>query len=177
MEAQSYQQNRSSESIGGPVPAPLRGLVVGAVLSIVLLIGLPVKMIIDRDGTLATILVDQPGLDEQAQGIAFVAVILYTAVLHVIDVVLLVWFTIKVWRGRGWARIALTIYLVAASILGLISAGKGIEYLLVVITANLIHMIMLALLWLSPSVRAFFAAHRAAARSRRPAGAPVAGQG
>ena len=123
-------------------------------------------MIIDRDGTLATILADQPGLDEQAQGIAFVAVILYTAVLHAIDVVLLVWFTIKVLRGRGWARIALSVYLVAASILGLNSAVKGAEYLVVVITADLIHVIMLVLLWLPPSVRAFFAAHRPAGRAR-----------
>ncbi|WP_152362726.1 hypothetical protein [Microlunatus speluncae] len=145
----------------------MRWLVLGSVLSGILLIGLPLRMIIDRDGTMAAIQRDQPGLDGQAPGIVFALVIAYTAVLHAIAVALLVWFTIKVLRGRGWARIALTVYLVAASILGLNSAGKGIDFLLVVIGANLVHLIMLGLLWLLPSVRAFFAEHRAARLVRR----------
>ena len=123
-------------------------------------------MIIDRHGTMTTILRDQPGLDEQAQGVAFVAVILYAVVLHSLDVALLVWFTLKVWRGRRWARIALTGYPVVASILSLISAAEGIEYLVIVIPTDVIHLIMLGLLWLPTSVRAFFAPRRPAALAR-----------
>ena len=171
MAAQSYYQDSSSGTGSGPVspvplPPGLRWLLVGAVVSVVLLIGLPVKMIIDRDGTMATILRDQPGLDERAQTVAFVAVIGYTVALHAIHVALLVWFMIKTLGGRRWARIALTVYLVAASILGLNSAAKGIDYLQVVIVTDLVHLIMLVLLWVPPSVRSFFAAHRASALAR-----------
>ncbi len=92
--------------------------------------------------------------------------ILYAVVLHSLDVALLVWFTLKVWRGRRWARIALTGYLVVASILSLISAAEGIEYLVIVIPTDVIHLIMLGLLWLPTSVRAFFAPRRPAALAR-----------
>jgi hypothetical protein len=67
------------------------------------------------------------------------------------------WFT----EMHG-GRIALTIYLVAVTLLSLLSWAAVPEYYWEVIPTNAIHIAMIAALWLPPSVRRFFAAHRQA---------------
>jgi hypothetical protein len=127
---------------------------------VLLLVALPLKMALDRDATVATILRARPDLPAADLDFAVPAVITYAAVLHAVDVVLVVWFTLKVLAGRRWARIALTVYLIFVLGFSLLSAQAGAEYLVVVILSNVIHLLMLALLWLPPSVRGLFAANR-----------------
>lgn len=135
----------------------------GVVASIVLLAGLPVLMLLDQPALAALIDRETGGtLNEtwRARVVAFA--IVYAFVLHAICVILLVWLTLKVLRGRQWARIALTAYLALATAASLYSAGMGGMYLAVVIPTDLLHVLMAILLWAPPGVREFFAAHRGA---------------
>lgn len=144
-------------------PRSLRWLAVGVGLSILLLVGLPVLMLVRRDELVASIERETSGtLSPEWMGWVVVFTVAYAIVLHLLDVILLLWLTPKVLRGRQWARIALTVYLVVATAGSLYSASKGGMYLAVVIPTDLLHVLMVMLLWAPPGVRRFFAAHRAA---------------
>lgn len=146
-------------------PRPLRLLLVGVIASIVLLVGLPVAMMVDQDGLKEAIIQDTDGtLSPQWLEWSVTAAIVYAVVLHLIDVVLLIWLTPRVLRGRQWARITLTAYLVIATYFSLYSASKGGMYLAVVIPTDILHVIMLGLLWVPASTRRFFASHRSRGR-------------
>lgn len=145
------------------VPTPLRWLVPAVGVGVFLLIALPVVMLIGREGFLRdSILENSPGLRPDFVDFAINASLVYTVVLHAIDVVLSIWFVVKVLQGRQWARIALTAYLLIATFGSLYSAAMGAAYLWAVIPGDGVHIVMLVLLWLPPSVREFFRAHRAA---------------
>lgn len=173
MEAQAYQQRRVEKTADAEAglpepPTPLKWVLAGVVGGVVLLVGLPLAMWIGRDGFLTdSILAQDPTLNAKELQVGVWASILYAVVLHAIDVVVTIWLMVKVWRGRQWARIAMTAYLVIATGGSLYSAAAGTSYLLVVIPTDALHVMMLVLLWLPRSVREFFAAHqrrRSAAR-------------
>ena len=146
-------------------PAALRLLLVGVGVSIVLLVGLPILMLVNQAELVATIERETAGtLSEEWMDRVVVFVMIYSIVLHLLLAILLVWLTPKVLRGRQWARITLTIYLVVATAGSLYSASMGGMYLAVVIPTDLLHVIMVALLWAPPSVRRFFAAQRSTKR-------------
>lgn len=151
----------------------MRWLAVGAIVSILLLLALPVMMLIDRDGVVATIVRQGQQLDTANRQwllahptLVYGFAMIYTVVLHLICAGVLSWFTPKAVRGRGWARIGLSVYLVVATCLSVISAVQGGMFLAIVIPTDTIHILMLVLLWVPPSVGRFFAAHRSARRSK-----------
>jgi hypothetical protein len=149
------------------IPRVLWGIVPGMIVGVALLVALPVVMIVDRDDTIRAIMNDQPDLNPSHQGTAFVAVIVFAVAVHAVDAILTVWFGVQTLRGKQWARIALTVYLVVATLGSLASAAAVPTYLWAIIPGDGVHILMLVLLWLPPSVRAFFAAHRAGT-PRRP---------
>lgn len=155
MEAHPYYQD-------GRVPRALWGVLGCAAISCILLIALPVVMILDRSGTSAAIAADQPGLDANGLDYAFYSVVGFALVLHAISVVLMVWFGLKVIKGRVWARIALTIALVVFTVGSYFSATAVPGYLWAVIPSDAAHLVMIILLWVPRPVRDYFVAHRAA---------------
>lgn len=164
METQSYHHTESPPS---RAPTPLRWLFAGVIGSIVLLIALPVAMLIDRDGLVDSIMRNTPDLAPEHLGWVVALVMVYSIGLHLVDVALLLWLTPRVLRGRNWARLTLTAYLVVATYFSLDSAAKGMMFLWAVIPTDLLHVLMIALLWVPKSVRGYFAVHRAqAARAR-----------
>lgn len=140
------------------IPVPLKWLVPAVGVGIFLLIALPVAMMIGRDGFLRdSVIANDPNLDPRYLQFALNASIFYAVVLHATDVVLSIWFVVKILHGRQWARIALSAYLVIATFGSLYSAAAGSAYLWAVIPGDSIHVIMLVLLWAPRSVRDFFA--------------------
>ncbi|MFC4015011.1 hypothetical protein ACFOY2_47900 [Nonomuraea purpurea] len=150
MEVQSYQQRA--------VPVPLRLLVPGLVVLLALYAVLPVMMTVDRAATGASIMRNTPALSPADLDVAVAAALAYTIVLHVVSAVLALWFTLKTVRGRRWARIALTAFLVLLTLGSLNSVTAGAEYLWAVISTDAVQLAMIALLWLPASARRFFAA-------------------
>lgn len=149
------------------VPRPLRWLVPVIVVYVILLVALPVQMGIQHEALAETIMKENPGLDPAWLQFSVVAAMIYSGGLHLIDVVLAIWFTVKIFRGRQWARIAFTVYLLIAVPASLISAAVGGMYIYYVIPSDIAHVVVLALLWLPASVRRFFAAHHAARSASR----------
>ncbi|QPZ39433.1 hypothetical protein [Paramicrobacterium chengjingii] len=144
------------------IPIPLKWLIPAVGVGIFLLIALPVAMVIGRDGFLRdSVIANDPQLDPRYLEFALTASIIYAVVLHAIDVVLSIWFVVKIMQGRQWARIALSAYLVIATFGSLYSAAAGSAYLWAVIPGDSIHVIMLVLLWAPRSVRDFFARYKA----------------
>lgn len=134
------------------------------IIGVTLLVALPVAMVVDRDHTIRAIMNDQPDLAPAHQGTAFAAVIVFAVVVHAVDAVLTIWFGVRTLGGKQWARIALTVYLVVATLGSVASAAAVPTYLWAIIPGDGVHILMLVLLWAPRSVRAFFAAHRAGAR-------------
>ncbi|GAA1944068.1 hypothetical protein GCM10009689_26690 [Brevibacterium antiquum] len=142
-------------------PRSLRLLLVGVAASIVLLVALPVAMLADLDGLRTAIRNDTDAeISPKWLEWALIASLIYTVVLHLVDVVLLIWLTPRVLRGRQWARITLTAYLVIATYFSLYSASKGGMFLWAVIPTDILHVIMIGLLWIPPSTRRFFTARQ-----------------
>ena len=167
MESQSYCQNVHNVQTPQPPPAPraLRWLVVGVVASIILLIALPIVMMIDQAGLRAAIEEDTGGsLDPEWKDWVLVATIVYAVVLHLVDVALLLWLVPKVLRGRNWARITLTVYLIVATYFSLYSATQGTMFLWAVIPTDILHVLMIGLLWIPASVRRYFQSQRSMPR-------------
>lgn len=161
MATQSYQQKLSLNA----VPSALRWLTatIGALL--VVLAVLPVTMTVNRDGTRESILRNEPSLDPGNLEFAVDAALWYTAVAHVLYGAVAVWLTVKVLRGRTWARVTLTVVMVLASLNSLDSASAGPEYYTAVIAGDVLHVAVIALLWLPRPVRDFFAARRHSAEA------------
>lgn len=165
MEAQVYHQDSvrpaDAEASTPRAPTALKWVLGGVAGGVVLLVGLPLAMWLGRDGFLTdSILAEDPGLTEKQLEFAIWASILYAVVLHAVDVVVTIWLMVKLWQGRQWARIAMTVYLVIATAGSLYSASKGDSYLMVVIPTDALHAMMLVLLWVPRSVREFFATHQ-----------------
>lgn len=154
------QKSADHRAARGPLPLPLKGVVAGVVAGIVLLVALPVYMMINRQMVGESIMRDTPSLDPSRLDLQINLAILYAVALHLVDVVLTIWLTVKLIQGRNWARIALTAYLVIATGFSLISAFAGTDYAMFVIPTDTIHVVMIILLWAPRSVRDFFAAHR-----------------
>lgn len=149
---------RAAEAMAHPVPTALRWLVPAVAVGVVLLVALPAVMVLDRDFTVRAIMADNPGLDPAHLDFAVNVVLVDAVAWHTIDVVLSIWFVVKVLQRRQWARIALTVYLVIATLGSLYSAVQGTPFLWAVIPGDAVHLAMLALLWIPGSVRRFFAA-------------------
>ena len=165
MEAQVYHQNSdradAEERATPSPPTPLKWVLAGVIGGVVLLVGLPLAMWLGRDGFLTdSILAQDPDLTAKQLEFAIWASIVYAVVLHAVDVVVTIWLMVKLWQGRQWARIAMTVYLVIATAGSLYSASKGDSYLIAVIPTDALHVMMLVLLWVPRSVREFFAAHQ-----------------
>lgn len=135
---------------------------------VLLLLALPVQMTVGHEALGDTIMAQRPSLDPDHGQFAVVAALVYTWVLHGSGVVLTGWLTVKILRGRQWARIVFTLYLLIALPASLISAAVGGVYVSYVIASDVIHFAILFLLWLPSSVRQFFVHHRAA-KPRKPA--------
>ncbi|MEV6040354.1 hypothetical protein AB0L65_55240 [Nonomuraea sp. NPDC052116] len=122
-----------------------------------LYVALPVAMAMNRGSTGASIMRNNPSLDPADLGFAVDAALVYTFVLHAVSAALAIWFTVKALKGRRWARVALTGYLLLAALGSFTSAAAGAEYYWAVIPTDAIHLVMIAVLWLPRSARRFFA--------------------
>jgi hypothetical protein len=165
METQLYHQGDlgGAEPIvrqGRVLPPPLRWLRVALAVLLVLLVALPVLMTVDRDFVVPSIQRDNPSLSGDDLDLAIVLALVYTWALHVVYGAVAVWFTVKALRGRRWARIALTVAMVVATLNSLDSAAAGPEYYWAVIPSDIVQVGIVMLLWLPRSSRAFFAARR-----------------
>lgn len=162
MAIQSCHQNPGTTA----APHVLRRWLTAAIGAlVVVLAALPIVMSLDTEGTRASILREKPDLAGSDLDFATNAVLVAAAAVHALYAVAAIWLARKVLRGRRWARIALTVLMVLASINSLYSAEAGPEYYVWVIAGDLLHVAVLALLWIPRPVRDFFAAQRRAAKS------------
>jgi hypothetical protein len=162
MAAQSCHQP-GAESGDIAVPGALRCVMVALAALVVVLAALPVLMALDPASTVESIARNDPSLGPAELDFALTAAIAYAAILHVIYAAVAVWFGVVSLRGRRWARIALTVLMVAATLNSVDSALKGPEYLWWAIGGDVIHIVVVGLLWIPAPVRGFFAAHRSRA--------------
>lgn len=161
----AYCQKLVSPDSASHLPAPLRWLVAGVVISMILLVALPVAMLIGHQSVTATIARQSPGVGAAQLRWVFPLVMAYSIGLHLVAIALLVWMTTRVLKGRNWARIALSCYLVLATAASIYSASFGGMFVLIVILTDVLHAIMLVLLWLPRSTRVFFAGGRGRVRA------------
>lgn len=155
--AQLYYQ-RSRDEVA--IPRPLRWVGVALVVLVVILAALPIVMALDPATTAESITRNDPSLTGTRLDFAVTAAIAYGAVVHAVYAAVAVWFGVKTLKGRRWARIALTVLMVAAAANSLDSALAGPEYLWWAIGGDVIHVLVIGLLWAPRSVREFFAARR-----------------
>ncbi|MDN5915960.1 MAG: hypothetical protein L0I76_12765 [Pseudonocardia sp.] len=150
----------------GAVPAPLRLAAAGMVALLLVLAALPVMMALDPAATAASVTRQDPSLSPADVEFGVSASIVYAAGLHLVYGAVLLWLGLKSLRRRRWARIALTVALVLATLNSIDSATKGPEYVWWAIAGDVLHVGIVGLLWLPRSVREYFAAARAEQRPR-----------
>jgi hypothetical protein len=114
-------------------------------------------MALDPAGTAESIAQENPSLSPADVRFGVPAAILYAAVLHLLYGGVLTWLGFQTLRRRRWARIALTVTLVLATLNSLDSATAGPGYLWWAVGGDVLHVVILGLLWIPASVREFFA--------------------
>jgi hypothetical protein len=124
-----------------------------AIVLAALYVALPVMLVLDLDAVRATVQANSPALDAHGVDVGVRAVVAYSAILHAISVAVLLWFTVQTLEGRRWARIALTVFLVAATVGSFASWSAGLQFQWSVIATDALHVLMLALLWLPGRAR------------------------
>jgi hypothetical protein len=92
---------------------PARWVLVAATVLAALYAALPIMLVLDLDAVRATVRARSPALDAHGVDAGVRAVVAYSAILHAVSVAVLLWFTVQTLKGRRWARIALTAFLVA----------------------------------------------------------------
>lgn len=138
-------------------PVPFRWLIASLIALVILYIALPVAMFVDRSATEESVLAAAPALGAEELNAQVNLSLAYAATVHAVFIVLAIWFTAKTCARRRWARIALTGLLVLATAGAVASWFDGPQFAWAVIATAVVHLIMLALLWLPRSSRDFFA--------------------
>ncbi|HIT76752.1 MAG TPA: hypothetical protein IAA98_14325 [Candidatus Avipropionibacterium avicola] len=137
-------------------PPTLRWLIPVVIGYGIVLALLPLQMVLWPDGVIESVRRQEPGLDPYWQAMAVRLAIAQAALIHAVSLGLAIWFTVKVLRGRRWARIALTVQMLLSIPESLYSATSGATFVPHVIASNCFHVAILGLLWVPASVRSFF---------------------
>lgn len=135
---------------------PFRWLVGSLALLTALFIALTVMMIAVPGYTRDAVLRHSPALTHRDLDTAVNVTIAYTAVMHVVHVAIATWLVVKALKRRRWARIALTVYLPLATV-GSLASWSDLRFAWVVVLSGVVHLVIIGLLWLPHSVRAYFA--------------------
>ncbi|TCK26741.1 hypothetical protein EV378_2586 [Pseudonocardia endophytica] len=122
-----------------------------------MLVALPVTMVLDPAATAASVERQNPSLPPSEVQSWASAAVAYAAAIHLVYAVLVTWLGAMTLRRRRWARVALTIALVLATLGSLDSATRGPGYLWWAIAGDVLHVAIIAMLWVPGSVRQFFA--------------------
>lgn len=131
-------------SYRGPSAARWQWAVFLALAAIYL--ALTAVMVIDQDSTRDLVLEANPELSTSKVNSAVVMTVAGTALMHVVHLAVLAWLLSKTQAGRRWARIGLSVYLPVAIIASFLSWDL-MPYAWAVITANLLQVLMIILLW------------------------------
>jgi hypothetical protein len=131
-----------------PAQRSARWVLVAAILLAALYVALPVVLVLDLDAVRATVQAESPALDAHGVDVAVRAVVAYSAILHAVSVAVLLWFTVQTLKGRRWARIALTVFLIVATVASFASWSAGLQFQWSVIATDALRVLMIALLWL-----------------------------
>lgn len=137
------------------MPAPLRWFTLMSFILVILYAVLPLMMLMEAGLVKTLILKNEPAISTRDLGFAISAVKIFSVSIHALFIGLTVWLTIMILRRRRWARIALTALLLAATFGSISSWAAGPEVYPIIIATDIVHIIMLGLLWLPSSVRMF----------------------
>ncbi|OZM71999.1 hypothetical protein CFN78_17855 [Amycolatopsis antarctica] len=157
MEAQSYHQKQG-------FPVAVRTLVITVAVLILVLIALPVQMILDPSGTTESVVRNNPPMSPAELDTATTAAVVFATAVHAVFAAVAAWLTVKVRAGRQWARVTLTVLMIAAMLNGIDSATAGGEFLGWAVGGIVLAAVVAVLLWLPATMREFFARHRDGAR-------------
>lgn len=143
------------------MPAPLRWFTFTSFILVILYAVLPLMMLMETALVKTLILKNEPAISTNDLDFAISAVKIFAVSVHALFIGLTAWLTIMVRRRRRWARIALTALLLTATFGSISSWAAGPEVYPVIIATDIIHIIMLGLLWLPSSVGTFLARQNA----------------
>lgn len=141
----------------GRAPRPVK---VAAILLIVQIVLSLISSIVFLPSTYQRVLASQPpqpGVDPQLIRSILTVVLVATIVISVIWLVVWVFFVIKAWQGRNWARIVLTVFLaislvsVLAIPVGLAQRTLSLAQLPFTVVNVVLAVVALLLLWRQPA--------------------------
>jgi hypothetical protein len=147
----------AAPSAPGPAPQPVR---VAAILLIVQIVLSVISSIVFLPSTYQRTLAQQPtqaGVDPQLIQSIVTVVLVVTIVVSVIWLGVWVFFVIKAWQGRNWARIVLTVFLaislvsVLAIPVGLAQHTLSLGQLPFTVVTLALAVVALVLLWRQPA--------------------------
>lgn len=139
------------------MPAALR-ITIAALSALVLLhVAVPVMLLAGRASLRDDTLAAHPDFRPDQLDAAVVVTLAAAAVFHLLFCAAYIWFGWKLARGRRWARIALTITLVLATLFSVVSWTSSSMFHAAIIASDVLQIVLMGLLWLPPSVRVYLA--------------------
>ncbi|UOQ83530.1 hypothetical protein [Gracilibacillus salinarum] len=140
------------------MPAPLRLFLPILIVLELLYASIPAIMIMNLDFLRTVIVQSKPTLSNKDIEFAVPIVGIFVAGIHTLFIGLTIWLSVMI-RSRGkWARVGLTLVLLIATLGSFASWTAGPMFYGIIIVTNIVHVILVGLLWLPQSVRNFFSA-------------------
>src|SRR5699024_8091854 len=138
------------------MPTSLRWFVPILILLVILYAVVPILMIVNPEFLRNVIVRSQPAISNKDIKFVVNIVGIFVAGIHALFIGLSIWLTTMIFKRRNWARIVLTFLLVIATLGSFASWTAGPAFYGIIIATNIVHTILVGLLWIPRSVSNFF---------------------
>ena len=115
-------------------------------------------MVLQREAIAEGIRKANSSLSELQVSYALALTLVVSALFHAIFVLLYIWLAFKIRTGKPWVRVTLTAVLVVATGASAVSFSLSPLFRLFIPLGDVLQLILIGLLWLPASSRAYFAA-------------------
>jgi hypothetical protein len=124
---------------------------------VLLHVAVPIVMLANKVSLRADTLAANPTFTPAELDAAVVVALAAAVVFHLLFCVAYIWFGWKLARRRRWARVALTVTLVLATLFSVVSWTSSAMFHTEIIAGDAVQIALLGLLWIPPSVRDYLA--------------------
>ncbi len=162
---QSVSTSAPAKNTSSDVPAELTWVLVGLGVLVLFHLGSVVLLLVQRDSVVAQFFARNPLLSASQVGVDAGSTIIGAVVIHLVFAALYAWLGLNLRGAKNWARLGLTIVLIAATLIHYFFYAAFPLFRFAIPIANMLQLILLGLLWIPAGVRAYFTGTYAAQHS------------
>jgi hypothetical protein len=157
-ENRGYVRAGQDRRLRRAVPKEISWVAFGLIILVAFHLMTTVIMVLQREAIAAGIRKANPSLSDLQVSYALAVTLVVSALFHAIFVLLYIWLAFKIRTGKPWARTTLAAVLVVATGASAVSFSLSPLFRLFIPLGDVLQLILIGLLWLPASSRAYFAA-------------------